>query len=112
MRGLKSALLLAGTGAAALAIAMTSAQPQPANTSVFTADQATIGATAYATACARCHQANLSGNMDAPPLTGANFFNAWRARSTADLYNKIKTSMPADNPGTLPEQAVTSIVAF
>ena len=44
MRGLKASLLLAGTGAAALAIAMTAAQPQPANNSVFTADQATIGA--------------------------------------------------------------------
>ena len=112
MRGLKASLLLAGTGAAALMIAMTAAQPQPANTSVFTADQVTIGATAYATACARCHQPDLRGNMDAPPLTGPNFFNAWRGRSTADLYNKIKTSMPADNPGSIPEQAATSIVAF
>ena len=112
MRGLKATLLLAGTGAAALAIAMTAAQPQPANVSVFTADQATVGATAYATACARCHQPDLRGSMDAPPLSGTNFFNAWRGRSTADLYNKIITSMPVDNPGSLPEQAVNSIVAF
>jgi len=75
MRGSKATLLLAGT-AAALAIAVTAAQPQPANTSVFTADQATIGQTAYQTACARCHQPDLRGSMDAPPLTGTNFFNA------------------------------------
>ena len=111
MRGLKASLLLAGTGAAALMIAMTAAQPQPANT-VFTADQATVGQTAYQTACARCHQPDLRGSMDAPPLAGTNFFNAWRGRSTADLYNKIVTSMPADNPGSLPEQAATSIVAY
>ncbi len=112
MRGLKASLLLAGTGAAALMIAMTAAQPQPAATSVFTADQATVGQTAYQTACARCHQPDLRGSMDAPPLAGTNFFNAWRGRSTADLYNKIITSMPVDNPGSLPEQAVTSIVAY
>src|SRR5688500_16421529 len=112
MRGLKASLLLAGTGAAALLIAMTAAQPQPASTSVFTADQATVGQSAYQTACARCHQPDLRGSMDAPPLAGTNFFNAWRGRSTTDLYNKIITSMPVDNPGSLPAQAVTSIVAY
>jgi alcohol dehydrogenase (cytochrome c) len=112
MRGLKPSLLLAGTCAAALGIWITSAQPQPANTSVFTADQATVGQTAYQTACARCHQPDLRGSMDAPPLSGTNFFNAWRGRSTSDLYNRIITSMPADNPGSLPEQAVTTIVAY
>jgi PQQ-dependent dehydrogenase (methanol/ethanol family) len=112
MRGLKASLLLAGTCAAAFGVWITAAQPQPANTSVFTADQAIIGQTAYQTTCARCHQPDLRGAMDAPPLIGANFFNAWRGRSTGDLYNKVISSMPADNPGSLPEQAVTSIVAY
>src|SRR5258705_5581704 len=112
MRGLKACLLLAGSAAAAFGIAITAAQPQPANTSVFTAEQATIGQAAYQPTCARCHQADLRGSNEAPPLSGTNFINAWRGRSTNDLYNKIATSMPADNPGTLPEQAVTSIVAY
>src|SRR6185295_17858377 len=111
MRGLKTYLLLAGT-AAALGIAITAAQPQPANNSVFTADQAIIGQTAYQTTCARCHQADLRGSNEAPPLSGVNFINAWRGRSTNDLYNKIATSMPADNPGSVPQQAVTTIVAY
>jgi mono/diheme cytochrome c family protein len=76
MRGLKTALLLAGT-AAALGIAITAAQPQPAGNSVFTADQVTIGQTAYQTTCARCHQADLRGSNGAPPLSGT-FINARR----------------------------------
>ncbi|HEX3484217.1 MAG TPA: PQQ-binding-like beta-propeller repeat protein, partial [Micropepsaceae bacterium] len=35
-----------------------------------------------------------------------------RGRSTAELYTKIFTSMPADNPHSLSEQAVESLVAF
>ena len=91
MRGLKASLLLAGTGAAALAIAMTAAQPQPANRSVFTADQATIGATAYATACARCHQPDLRGSIDAPPLTA-------RISSTPGAAAPPPISTPRSSP--------------
>ena len=112
MRGLKTSLLLAGASALAFGIAITTAQPQPANNSVFTAEQVAIGQAAYQTTCARCHLPDLRGSYEAPPLTGTNFMNAWRGRSTNDLFNKIATSMPADNPGSVPEQAVTSIVAY
>ncbi len=112
MRGLKTSLLLAGASALAFGVAITTAQPQPANNSVFTAEQVTIGQAAYQATCARCHQPDLRGSNEAPPLSGVNFMNAWRGRSTNDLFNKIATSMPADNPGSVPEQAVTSIVAF
>src|SRR6266576_3559620 len=111
MRGLKTSLLLAGT-AAAFGIAITAAQPQTANNAVFSAEQVAIGQAVYQATCARCHQADLRGSNEAPPLSGVNFMNAWRGRSTNDLFNKIVTSMPADNPGSVPEQAVTSIVAF
>src|SRR6266850_6358104 len=112
MRGLKTSLWLAGASALAFGVAITTAQPQPANNAVFTAEQVTIGQAAYQATCARCHQADLRGSNEAPPLSGVNFMNAWRGRSTNDLFNKIVTSMPADNPGSVPEQAVTSIVAF
>jgi alcohol dehydrogenase (cytochrome c) len=110
MRGLKTGLLLAG-GTLAVGVAL-AAQQTPQGGGVYTADQATIGQTAYATACAGCHRADLSGQFEAPPLAGANFMNVWRGRSTNDLYTKIATSMPPTAPGSLSEQAVASLVAF
>jgi alcohol dehydrogenase (cytochrome c) len=110
MRGLKTGLLLAG-GTLAFGVAL-AAQQNPPGGGVYTAEQATIGATAYGTACAGCHRADLSGQFEAPPLAGSNFMNVWRGRSTNDLYTKIATSMPPAAPGSLSEQAVTSLVAF
>src|SRR6185503_14216715 len=113
MRGLRTYLLLAGAATGALGIAIASAQQQqPAGNGIYTADQANIGQAAYQVTCAACHRPDLRGGNEAPPLTGGNFINAWRGRSTNELYNKIQTSMPPTAPGTVPEQAVTSIVAF
>ena len=111
MRGLKALFLVSGA-AAALGIAIATAQSQPAGNGVYTTDQATIGATAYQTICAKCHQPDLRGGSEAPPLSGASFLSAWRGRTTSDLYTKIATSMPADNPRTLSDQAVGALVAF
>jgi alcohol dehydrogenase (cytochrome c) len=111
MRGLKTGLLLAG-GTLAFGVALAAQQTPQGAGGVYTAEQATIGATAYATACAGCHRADLSGQFEAPPLAGSNFMNVWRGRSTNDLYTKIATSMPPTAPGSLSEQAVASLVAF
>jgi alcohol dehydrogenase (cytochrome c) len=112
MRGLKALLLVTGAATSALTIAIATAQPQAQGNGVYTAEQATIGATTFQTVCAKCHQPDLQGSFEAPPLAGGNFMSAWRGRSTSDLYNKIATSMPADNPRSLSEQAVEALVAF
>src|SRR5258708_299315 len=112
MRAANKMFLMLGSAAGVLAAAVATAQQQPAGNSIFTAEQVTIGNAAFQTTCARCHQADLRGSNEAPPLAGANFMSAWRGRSTSDLFNKIATSMPADNPGSLPQEAVTSIVAY
>src|SRR5258708_17944699 len=112
MRELKTILLVSGAATAALGIAIATAQPQPAGNGVFTADQANIGQVAFQATCAKCHQPDLSGGAEAPPLAGAQFMSAWRGRTTNELYTKIQSSMPADNPRTLSDQAVESLVAF
>ena len=109
--GLEDGFVACGRDARVRRGALRLQQQQPA-AGIYTAEQATIGQTAYATACAGCHRADLSGQFEAPPLAGGNFMNAWRGRSTNDLYTKIATSMPPTAPGSLSEQAVTSIVAF
>ena len=112
MLQLKRVLLGLGAAAAASGLAITAAQPQNTGGGVYTAEQATVGQTTFQTVCAKCHQADLRGGFEAPPLVGAPFMNAWRGRSTNELYNKIATSMPQDNPRSLSDQAVESLVAF
>src|SRR5438105_12810348 len=110
MRRVKQLLL--GFGAAAAASGLAIAQNANTANGVYTAEQATIGQTTYATVCAKCHQADLRGGFEAPPLVGPQFITTWRGRTTNELYNKIATSMPQDNPRSLSDQAVESLVAF
>ena len=74
----------------------------------YTAEQATQGKAAYEANCASCHGSDLMG---APPLAGEGFIGGWRTRSTRDMYNLIRNSMPADNPGGLSENNYANIVA-
>jgi len=78
----------------------------------FTAGQVAAGRTAFMTSCAACHQANLSGQGDALPLAGRQFLSGWSGRTTADLYNLIHASMPANAPGSLSAPAYADITAF
>jgi alcohol dehydrogenase (cytochrome c) len=84
-----------------LAIAQTSSNPGP-----FTEAQAQAGQVAYAQNCARCHDSG-----EAPPLTGAGFLSVWGTRTTRDLFARVKDTMPVDNPGTLSNETVASVVA-
>ncbi len=78
---------------------------------VFTAAQATAGRDAYQARCASCHLPSLAGSNEAAQLAGPAFLNAWRARSTRELYDYIRTSMP---PGgaTLGADEYLAITAF
>ena len=103
-------LLVLSIAAVSIGIAMVSAQ-QPAPASVFTAEQAAAGRTAYQARCAGCHLPDMSGRNEAAPLAGANFMNAWRGRSTRELYEYISATMP---PGgaNLGADMYLSITAF
>ena len=79
---------------------------------VYTADQANAGRATFQSTCAACHQPDLRGSMDAPPLAGNNFLNAWSTRTTADLFSRIRYTMPANNPGSLSDQDAVNLTAF
>jgi alcohol dehydrogenase (cytochrome c) len=85
------------------AIAQGTAAPGP-----FTEAQAQAGQALFNGRCATCHGA--AG--EAAQLSGASFANLWTARTTQDLFSRIKTTMPLGNPGSLSDDAVSSIVAY
>ena len=100
-------LLFAAT-AFASTVVLLSAQG-PAAPGPFTAAQATAGRAAYEMSCAGCHGADLRG---VPPLAGPDFASGWSTRSTRDLFNTIRASMPSDRPGSLSEETYLNVVAF
>ena len=91
-------------------------------TGVFTAAQAYRGRDAYGQYCANCHGVNLAGlpqevryqgqSPFTPALVGEQFAANWNGLSLGRLFERIKTSMPQQNPGVLPRQTVADIMAF
>jgi mono/diheme cytochrome c family protein len=79
---------------------------------VYTKEQADRGKTLYGKHCASCHGAALDGNGTAPPLAGADFQGNWNGQTADDLFEKIQTSMPADQPGSLSREQNADILAF
>jgi mono/diheme cytochrome c family protein len=73
-------------------------------TGVFTAAQSAAGRTAYRTHCAGCHASDLGGRDDAPALTGPDFLKTWGPRTTAQLHDFIRTTMPPDDTTLTPDE--------
>ena len=85
---------------------------QPAKSGPYTTEQATAGRATYQVKCSTCHLPDMKGSNEAPPLTGVNFANAWRDRAASDLLNRIRTTMPLTDPGSLSDEEAVDIVAF
>jgi mono/diheme cytochrome c family protein len=79
---------------------------------VYTTPQAGRGKALYGDKCASCHGAALDGNGTAPPLAGKDFQANWNGQTADDLLEKIQTSMPADQPGSLSRAQNADILAF
>jgi cytochrome c5 len=117
-RDLLLALLLSPLFIAALLFADGSVHASPpvrAKTvwdSVYSANQAARGESAYANTCARCHKASLAGADESPALTGSSFLANWNGQTVKDLHDRVRSSMPTDDPGTYSRQLVTDVIAY
>jgi mono/diheme cytochrome c family protein len=79
---------------------------------VYTADQAKRGADLYAKSCASCHGDELEGEGQAPPLTGSEFMGNWNKQVVDDLFEIVKSTMPADKPGSLSRAVDADILSY
>ena len=73
-------------------------------TGVYTDQQASRGESIYRNMCLACH--------DGSDHTGAVFKQNWDTRTAFDLFEIIRTTMPNDDPGRLPREDYSSIVAY
>ena len=81
------------------------------STTTYTTEQVDAGRAAYEATCANCHQPDLTGRNQAPPLAGPAFTNVWGIRTTRELLDVIQSSMPPDGPGLDVDSSV-AIVAY
>jgi PQQ-dependent dehydrogenase (s-GDH family) len=77
----------------------------------FTAAQAARGKTAFASTCAVCHGATMTGGTYATPLAGQYFKTKWSRRSVRALYDRVRNTMPPSAPGSLAPDTCADIVA-
>ncbi|MGE3886048.1 MAG: c-type cytochrome [Vicinamibacterales bacterium] len=75
-----------------------------ADGAVFTAAQAEAGRKAYQAQCASCHAGDLGGRDDAPALTGDTFMATWGARTTTELFDFVRTTMPPEGSSMTPDE--------
>src|SRR5678816_174214 len=103
-------LVVVGT-IAVMTFALNAQQSKTIWDRVYTDEQAGRGQKLYAQQCAQCHGDGLTGVEAAPPLTGDMFNSNWEGVALSDLFERIRTSMPQNNPGSLTRAQTADILA-
>jgi mono/diheme cytochrome c family protein len=79
---------------------------------VYTTAQAGRGKENFEKSCSNCHNADLNGSVRAPSLRGERFLKDWGNASANALFIKLRDSMPATYPDTVPEEIKIDILAY
>src|SRR5262249_36858194 len=85
-------------------------QPKTVQQGVYTSEQANRGQAIYKDRCASCHGETLGGGLG-PPLSGDDFISRWNKQPLAELFSKIRNTMPQNDPGKLSGKDTAAIVA-
>ncbi len=80
--------------------------------SVYTDSQALRGDTLYKATCVKCHGETLAGTDSAVSLAGNDFLLNWDGLTLDQLYDKMLTTMPSDNPKSVASSKMIDILAF
>ena len=79
---------------------------------VYTPAQAQRGETIYLLWCTSCHSESLVGVDSTPPLVGDTFLSALAGQTVAQVFDKIRMSMPQDAPGRLTRQQYADVLSY
>lgn len=95
------------------AISLLTAEPSKTTMDgVYTPEQAMRGRDLYGDKCYFCHGRALLGDGEYPALSGNRFTNEWETNPVSLLFDRIRTSMPIKQPGTLSRQQAADLTAF
>jgi S-disulfanyl-L-cysteine oxidoreductase SoxD len=79
---------------------------------VYTDEQAERGHSVYHSQCEVCHGESLTGGDEVPPLAGPQFLSNWSGLTVGDLFERIRKTMPANDPGHLTSQQNADVLAY
>jgi mono/diheme cytochrome c family protein len=80
---------------------------------VYTTAQAGQGKPLYDEKCASCHGSMASVTPDMAPLLNDHVFRTtWNDRSVGELFDRIRDTMPQNEPATLSPQQTVEIIAY
>ena len=77
---------------------------------VYSPAQAERGKATYVRHCGRCHGEDLANPRN--PLAGERFAEHWEARTLADLFRRIRDTMPAGGVDTVQEPEKLDTMAY
>ncbi|PWU03425.1 MAG: class I cytochrome c [Terriglobia bacterium] len=99
---------------AALALVVCAQEPAPRSVwdGIYTRQQAEAGQASYTQYCSACHGDALTGGEMAPPLAGGDFLANWNGLTVGDLFDRIRTTMPLNNPQSLNRETNARILAY
>src|SRR3989442_13653942 len=106
---IRSALVIV---AFAISLAAQQAADKTISDGVFTSDQAQRGKSAFEGSCARCHNIALIGSERGPAIKGPTFLAHWEKDSLADLFIKMRDTMPEGGPGTVRDEVKIGILFY
>lgn len=89
-----------------------SASSQHVPTVQYTVAQAEMGKEVFRQSCALCHEPDLAGGDQAPPLSGAYFASSWGGSPVAGLLSFVREEMPFDSPASLDEDAYVDVISY
>ncbi len=112
-----AAVAIVGLAAVSTLYSVLRAQDAPSESrsvwdGVYTQEQAERGHSLYSQYCAECHGDTLGGGEIAPPLAGGDFLSNWNGLTVGDLFERIRRSMPKDDPGRLSRQQKADILTY
>ena len=79
---------------------------------IYTEEQAARGEPLYQEWCASCHAPDLSGGDLAPGLVGGEFTWNWSGLTVGQLFERLRISMPQENPSSVSRAEKAAILAF
>ena len=114
-------------GVAGTAVRFAGAQTAPAGTTVphsadgqdaaiwkgvFSPPQVERGKGTFTGLCRRCHADDLAGSRRGPALRGETFISNWEAQDLKRMFDKIRDTMPPDNPGSLTDDEYLEVMTY
>jgi S-disulfanyl-L-cysteine oxidoreductase SoxD len=104
------------TGATLLVLSMQSSANAQAVANVwdgaYTEAQAERGATLYQQHCSECHGTQMQGREEAPALKQGAFVYNWDGMPVSILFQRLRDTMPLDDPKGTPRKVKADILAY